>query len=125
MSQKVCGSAREVPDGVTFDGMTVMSGGFDLAGNPENLIAALKEAGTRDLTVISNNCDVDHFDLRVLLNNGQIRKTIASYRAGSSLGMSGARLAPTAAHAMQKSGARRALVTMCVDVGQGVALEQI
>src|SRR5579875_914387 len=79
MSGKVYGSAAEALKGVLFDGMTVMSGGFGLSGNPENLIAALKEAGTRDLTVISNNCGADNFGLWVLLNNRQIRKMISSY----------------------------------------------
>src|SRR3954469_4671478 len=59
--------------------MTVMSGGFGLSGNPENLITALKEDGVKDLTVISNNCGADGFGLWMLLNNGQIRKMISSY----------------------------------------------
>src|ERR1051325_7206401 len=59
--------------------MTVMSGGFGLSGNPENLITALKEDGTRNLTVIANNCGADGLGLWVLLNNGQIRKMISSY----------------------------------------------
>lgn len=64
---------------ILFDGMTVMSGGFGLSGNPENLIAALKESGTKNLTVISNNCGADNFGLWTLLNNGQIRKMVSSY----------------------------------------------
>src|SRR5579875_2369850 len=79
MAKKVYGSAAEALDGLLFDGMTVMSGGFGLSGNPENLIVALKEAGTKDLTVISNNCGADQFGLWALLNNGQIRKMISSY----------------------------------------------
>src|ERR1041385_7873488 len=59
--------------------MTVMSGGFGLSGNPENLVTALKEDGPRNLTVIANNCGADNFGLWVLLNNGQIRKMISSY----------------------------------------------
>src|ERR1700748_3480830 len=59
--------------------MTVMSGGFGLSGNPENLITALKEDGVRNITIISNNCGADGFGLWVLLNNGQIRKMISSY----------------------------------------------
>ena len=59
--------------------MTVMSGGFGLSGNAENLIAALKENGVGNLTVISNNCGADNFGLWTLLNNGQIRKMISSY----------------------------------------------
>ena len=79
MVQKVFPDARAALEGLLFDGMTIMSGGFGLSGNPENLIAALKDAGTRDLTVISNNCGADNFGLWVLLNNGQIRKMISSY----------------------------------------------
>jgi 3-oxoacid CoA-transferase subunit A len=79
MANKVCASAEEALEGVLFDGMTVMSGGFGLSGNPENCIAALKDAGVKDLTVISNNCGADGFGLWALLNNGQIRKMISSY----------------------------------------------
>jgi len=59
--------------------MTLMSGGFGLSGNAENLVTALKENGVKNLTVISNNCGADGFGLWVLLNNGQIRKMISSY----------------------------------------------
>jgi 3-oxoacid CoA-transferase subunit A len=79
MAGKVYASAAEALEGVLFDGMTVMSGGFGLSGNPETLIAALKEAGTKGLTVVSNNCGADGFGLWALLNNGQIRKMISSY----------------------------------------------
>lgn len=61
------------------DGMTVLAGGFGLCGIPENLIAEIKRKGTRDLTVVSNNCGVDGFGLGVLLEDRQIRKMIASY----------------------------------------------
>jgi 3-oxoacid CoA-transferase subunit A len=64
---------------VTFDGMTVMSGGFGLSGNPETLIDALRANGVRQLTVISNNCGADGFGLWALLNTGQISKMISSY----------------------------------------------
>jgi 3-oxoacid CoA-transferase subunit A len=79
MKGKVCDSADEALSSVTFDGMTVMSGGFGLCGNPENLIAALARDGAKNLTVISNNCGADNFGLWLLLKNGQIRKMIASY----------------------------------------------
>ena len=79
MSKKVYADAASALAGVPFDGMTVMSGGFGLAGIPENLIAALKENGAKNLTVISNNCGADNFGLWILLNNGQIRKMISSY----------------------------------------------
>lgn len=61
------------------DGMTVLAGGFGLCGIPENLIAEIKRRGTRDLTVVSNNCGVDGFGLGVLLEDRQISKVIASY----------------------------------------------
>jgi 3-oxoacid CoA-transferase subunit A len=79
MAGKVRGGASEALAGLLFDGMTIMAGGFGLCGIPENLIAAIREAGTRDLTVVSNNCGVDGFGLGVLLGGGQIRKMISSY----------------------------------------------
>ena len=79
MAGKVYPDAASALDGVVFDGMTLMSGGFGLSGNAENLIAALKENGVKGLTVISNNCGADGLGLWVLLNNGQIRKMISSY----------------------------------------------
>ena len=79
MAQKTCKDAVEALDGVLFDGMTIMSGGFGLCGIPENLIAAIREHGVKDLTVISNNCGVDGFGLGLLLESGQIRKMISSY----------------------------------------------
>jgi 3-oxoacid CoA-transferase subunit A len=79
MSGKVYADAASALEGVVFDGMTLMSGGFGLSGNAENLVTALKENGVKDLTVISNNCGADNFGLWVLLNNGQIRKMISSY----------------------------------------------
>ena len=79
MAGKVYPNAKAALEGVTFDGMTLMSGGFGLSGNAENLITALKENGVKGLTVISNNCGADNVGLWVLLNNGQIRKMISSY----------------------------------------------
>lgn len=79
MSGKVYRDGEFALDGVTFDGMTIMSGGFGLAGNPENLIEALNKNGVKDLRVISNNCGADGFGLWMLLNAGQIRKMISSY----------------------------------------------
>ncbi|MFD0715862.1 CoA transferase subunit A [Paenibacillus sp. GCM10027626] len=61
------------------DGATIMVGGFGLVGIPEQLLIALTEQGTRDLTVISNNCGVDDWGLGLLLRNKQIKKIIASY----------------------------------------------
>jgi len=76
---KVYPDAASALKGLTFEGMTVMSGGFGLSGNPENLITALKEDGVRNITVIANNCGADGLGLWVLLNNGQIKKMISSY----------------------------------------------
>jgi 3-oxoacid CoA-transferase subunit A len=61
------------------DGATIMMGGFGLCGIPENLIAALRARGTRDLTVISNNAGVDDFGIGVLLRARQVRKMISTY----------------------------------------------
>ncbi len=61
------------------DGDTVMSGGFGLCGNPENLIQALHARKVRNLTVISNNCGTDEFGLGILLQARQIKKMISSY----------------------------------------------
>ncbi|MGS1016917.1 CoA transferase subunit A [Allosphingosinicella humi] len=79
MASKVFPDAASALEGVLFDGMTIMSGGFGLSGNPENLIPAIKASGAKDLTVISNNCGADGFGLWTLLANGQIRKMISSY----------------------------------------------
>lgn len=79
MRGKVYNDAAEALSSVTFDGMTIMSGGFGLSGNPENLIEALRRDGVRNLTVISNNCGADNFGLWLLLNNGQIKKMVSSY----------------------------------------------
>lgn len=61
------------------NGATLMVGGFGLVGIPEGLLVALAERGTRDLTIISNNCGVDDWGLGLLLKNKQINKIIASY----------------------------------------------
>jgi 3-oxoacid CoA-transferase subunit A len=79
VASKLRDDANAALDGVLFDGMTIMAGGFGLCGIPENLIAAIRDAGTRHLTVISNNCGVDGFGLGVLLAGGQIDKMISSY----------------------------------------------
>ncbi|MGZ5923686.1 MAG: CoA transferase subunit A, partial [Rhizomicrobium sp.] len=62
-----------------FDGMTIMSGGFGLCGIPEKLIAALRDSGVKNLTVISNNAGVDDFGLGLLLQTRQIKRMISSY----------------------------------------------
>jgi len=75
---KVVGSfAQAVAD--IGDGATLIVGGFGLCGIPERSIAALRELGSRELVVVSNNCGVDDFGLGLLLANRQIAKMIASY----------------------------------------------
>lgn len=77
--RKVYPDAKSALEGVLFDGMTVMSGGFGLCGIPELLIGALRDSGVKGLTVISNNAGVDDFGLGLLLQTRQIRKMISSY----------------------------------------------
>ena len=72
-------SASAALEGVLFDGMTIASGGFGLCGIPELLIEAIKQAGTKDLTIASNNAGVDGFGLGVLLATRQVKKMISSY----------------------------------------------
>ena len=79
MTSKIFPSPEAALEGVVFDGMTIMSGGFGLAGMPENLILALKARGTKGLTIVSNNCGADGEGLWLLLDNGQIKKMISSY----------------------------------------------
>lgn len=76
---KICSSAAEALEGLLHDGMTMAAGGFGLCGIPELLIAAIRDAGTTDLTIASNNCGVDDFGLGVLLETRQIKKMISSY----------------------------------------------
>ena len=78
-SPKVYADARAAIDGVVKDGMTLMCGGFGACGIPENLIDALHAAGTKDLTVVSNNAGLDGVGLGLLLQTHQIKKMISSY----------------------------------------------
>jgi 3-oxoacid CoA-transferase subunit A len=75
---KVLSSAEEAV-ALVPDGATILMGGFGLCGIPENLIAALRARGTKDLTVISNNAGVDDFGIGVLLRARQVRKMISTY----------------------------------------------
>lgn len=75
---KVAASAQDAVRDVA-DGATLAVGGFGLCGIPQEAIAALRELGVRDLTVVSNNCGVDDFGLGILLENRQIRKMVSSY----------------------------------------------
>jgi 3-oxoacid CoA-transferase subunit A len=76
---KVYDDAKSALDGLLFDGMTVMSGGFGLCGIPENLIVAVRDSGVKEITVISNNCGVDDFGMGLLLQTKQIKKMVSSY----------------------------------------------
>ncbi len=77
--KKVYQDADAALDGLLFDGMTIMAGGFGLCGIPENFIAAIRDSGVGNLTVISNNAGVDDFGLGLLLESRQIKKMISSY----------------------------------------------
>jgi 3-oxoacid CoA-transferase subunit A len=76
---KLYPSPKAALEGLLRDGMTIMSGGFGLSGNPESLIPEIKAAGVKDLTIISNNAGADGFGLWHLLQTRQIRKMISSY----------------------------------------------
>ena len=76
---KIYGNAKEALNGLLFDGMMIASGGFGLCGIPELLIAAIRDAGTKNLIVASNNAGVDDFGLGILLQSRQIKKMISSY----------------------------------------------
>jgi 3-oxoacid CoA-transferase subunit A len=75
---KVKASADEVVADIP-EGATLMSGGFGLCGNPENLIEALHRKGVKNLTIISNNCGTDDYGLGILLKNKQVKKMVSSY----------------------------------------------
>lgn len=77
--KKVHPDAKSALDGLLFDGMLIASGGFGLCGIPELLIAAIRDAGTKDLTVASNNAGVDGAGLGQLLATRQVKKMISSY----------------------------------------------
>jgi 3-oxoacid CoA-transferase subunit A len=61
------------------DGATILMGGFGLCGIPENLIAAVRRKGTKNLTIASNNAGVDDFGIGVLLQSRQVKKMISTY----------------------------------------------
>jgi 3-oxoacid CoA-transferase subunit A len=75
----VYSDAKSALAGVLRDGMTILVGGFGLCGIPENLIAAIRESGAKDLTCVSNNAGVDDYGLGLLMQTRQIRKMISSY----------------------------------------------
>ncbi|WP_088042428.1 CoA transferase subunit A [Bacillus sp. EAC] len=75
---KVITSVEEVVATIQ-DGATIIVGGFGLCGIPEKMILALRDKGTKDLTIVSNNCGVDDWGLGLLLANKQIKKMVSSY----------------------------------------------
>jgi 3-oxoacid CoA-transferase subunit A len=77
--KKTYKTAAAALDGLLFDGMLIAAGGFGLSGIPELSIAAIRDAGTKNLTVVSNNAGVDGFGLGILLASRQIKKMISSY----------------------------------------------
>src|SRR5437660_4641200 len=79
MKKKMYPGARAALAGLLKDGMTIMAGGFGLCGTPGSLIAAVRESGVKNLTVVSNNAGIDGVGLGLLLDSRQIKKMIASY----------------------------------------------
>jgi 3-oxoacid CoA-transferase subunit A len=77
--KKIYPTANAALDGLLFDGMFIAAGGFGLCGIPELLIAAIRDAGTKNLTVASNNAGVDGFGLGRLLEARQVKKMLSSY----------------------------------------------
>jgi 3-oxoacid CoA-transferase subunit A len=76
---KVYADAKSALAGLLKDGMTIMAGGFGLCGIPETLILAIRDAGVKNLTVVSNNAGVDGKGLGVLLDTRQVKKMVSSY----------------------------------------------
>ena len=79
MRQKIFADPDAALAGLLRNGLTIMSGGFGLSGNPESLIDVVRRSGVIDLTVISNNAGADRFGLWSLLDNRQVKKMISSY----------------------------------------------
>jgi 3-oxoacid CoA-transferase subunit A len=79
MKSKVYESPAAALEGLLYDGMTIMSGGFGLSGNPKSLIPEIRASGVKNLTVISNNAGADGFGPWMLLESRQVKKMISSY----------------------------------------------
>jgi 3-oxoacid CoA-transferase len=77
MNKVVASAAEAVRD--IRDGASIMISGFGLCGIPENLIAALRDQGAKGLTCMSNNAGTNDFGITFLLQNGQVKKMIATY----------------------------------------------
>ncbi|WP_428683863.1 CoA transferase subunit A [Sphingopyxis sp.] len=79
MGNKRYSDAAAALEGLLFDGMQICAGGFGLCGIPERLIDAIRDAGTKDLTIASNNAGIDGEGLGKLLRTKQVKKMISSY----------------------------------------------
>jgi len=86
VSQKIVGNAAEALDGLLFDGMSIMAGGFGACGIADLCIQEIRRQGVRDLTIISNNCGGEYadrpgegFGLWTLLKDGLVAKAVSSY----------------------------------------------
>ncbi len=77
--KKIYPDAAAALEGLLFDGMQICAGGFGLCGIPERLVDAIRDAGTKDLTIASNNAGIDGEGLGKLLRTKQVRKMISSY----------------------------------------------
>jgi len=77
--RKIYDTPNNALKGLLFDGMTIAAGGFGLCGIPELLISSIRDAGTKNLTVASNNAGIDDFGLGLLLQTRQVKKMISSY----------------------------------------------
>ena len=77
--KKIYPDAASALDGLLFDGMHICAGGFGLCGIPERLIDAVRDAGTKDLTIASNNAGINGEGLGKLLRTKQVKKMISSY----------------------------------------------
>lgn len=78
-NNKVFQNAHDAMQGILFDGMTILSGGFGICGIAENITEEIKASKVQGLTVVSNNCGIDGFGLGILLHTRQIKKMISSY----------------------------------------------
>lgn len=78
MINKVVSSVREAVADI-FDGATIHIGGFGEAGSPVELIHALIDLGSKDLTIVSNNAGSGNVGLAALIENRQVKKIICSF----------------------------------------------
>lgn len=78
MTAQIYTDADEALEGVK-DGHTVLIGGFGMAGQPVELIDALRRTGVSDLTIVNNNAGNGDTGLAALLKAGMVRKIICSF----------------------------------------------